>query len=80
MMDLRELFSIIAATLLLVIGVAVPVLGVAYLATNYQCNQYGVATGKPTKFTGGSCYISENGHWYAWEEYKHRFVAKGELK
>jgi hypothetical protein len=60
-------------TMCLVIGIP------AYILIGLECNGYERATGKQTKYVVGICYIQDGGQWFAWEEYKNRFVAGGML-
>lgn len=46
----------------------------------WQCSGYAESTGKPTKYGNAMCFIQDSGQWYSWEEYKHRLVARGEMK
>ena len=65
----------------IVIGGITAVLVIFAIAMmNWECSSYEVMTGKPTKLTGGSCYVKENGNWYRYDEYKYRFATKGETK
>lgn len=54
-------------------------MGLAKLATAYDCDKYKEATKRPTKMVGMSCFIQDkNGEWYAWQEFKFRGATKGE--
>ncbi len=46
----------------------------------YNCQGYSTATGKPTKYLAMECYIKDGGEWYAWNEYKYRLAARGQMK
>lgn len=66
-----------------VVGVVIAIIGGAVVLTlalvNWECSNYSEVTGRKTRVAAGSCYIEDGGQWYAWAEYKHRFVANGAL-
>lgn len=73
-----------AKILAAMIGVVVVIFGgiflAVYIGNRWDCAGYESATGKPTKYFGNTCYIRDSDRWYAWEEYKNRFVANGGVK
>lgn len=60
-------------------GVFAFILLIAYAGTAWSCNRYSEVTGKQTKMGALSCYVKDGDKWYIWEEYKYRFVTKGEM-
>lgn len=81
MSDLLELVrSLFIGFLVLVIVVVAPVVFMVIQMDRWQCEGYARDTGKQTKYGNAMCFIQDGGQWFAWEEYKHRLVAKGEMK
>jgi hypothetical protein len=72
---IEMLFFMVVLLVLVFVGV----IGLGYVFTSASCNAYESATGKQTKMQFLDCYIQEDGKWYVWEEYKYRFVTKGEM-
>lgn len=78
--DDNEIKWIIGILLGLMIVIFGGIFGFEYLGNRWDCAGYETATGKPTKYIGNTCYIQDSGQWYAWQEYKNRFVANGVMK
>jgi hypothetical protein len=76
MRDVIAIFVVMAGVFGALFGL---ILGMSFMLVTYTCNGYETATGKETKMVSLDCYIKDEGKWYVWEEYKYRFVTKGEM-
>ena len=77
--DLKVLAACIGGAILVTLLASLVVCAPVYFGMRYQCASYAQVTGKPTKFVALDCYIQDGAKWYVWEEYKHRFLANGDL-
>lgn len=76
---MRDIFSILLLPAILFLMFCLAIFGMNYKYEEYNCNKYGENTSKPTKYDISGCYINDSGKWYIWQEYKYRFITKGEM-
>ena len=68
------------AVFVFIFGTLMAIITIIFFLMSWECNSYQEMTNKPTKLSGGACYVKDNNEWYRWDEYKYRFATQGERK
>lgn len=71
----KDLWSGGMATVAIVLSVFALTVWALRLEDSHSCRVYSEATGRPTKYVSGQCYVNYHGEWFTREEM--RSVRKG---